>query len=345
MVQRLDAAGAVLVAKLTLGALAMGDVWYGGTTKNPWNLEQGSSGSSAGSAAATVAGLLGFAIGSETLGSIVSPATRCGASALRPTFGWVSRAGAMALSWSMDKLGPLCRTVEDCALVMDAIHGPDGKDPTVRDAAFNWDGTAGIAGIRVGYLASAFDRDRGDNGAEWGAFDRQALDTMRRLAPAMVTVELPDEDAYPPSAMGFILGVEAAAAFDELTRSNRDDLLVRQGRGAWPNSFRASHFVPAVEYVNANRLRTLLMRAMDEALAEVDVVITPSYAPRLLQYTNLTGHPAVVVPNGFRAEDGTPTSISFIGHLFGDAKVLAVAKAWQDTTDFHTRHPGAFAAG
>ncbi|MDH4044722.1 MAG: amidase [Gemmatimonadota bacterium] len=345
VVQRLDAAGAVLVAKLTLGALAMGDVWYGGTTKNPWNLEQGSSGSSAGSAAATVAGLLGFAIGSETLGSIVSPATRCGASALRPTFGWVSRAGAMALSWSMDKLGPLCRTVEDCALVMDAIHGPDGKDPTVRDAAFNWDGTAGIAGIRVGYLASAFDRDRGDNGAEWGAFDRQALDTMRRLAPAMVTVELPDEDAYPPSAMGFILGVEAAAAFDELTRSNRDDLLVRQGRGAWPNSFRASHFVPAVEYVNANRLRTLLMRAMDEALAEVDVVITPSYAPRLLQYTNLTGHPAVVVPNGFRAEDGTPTSISFIGHLFGDAKVLAVAKAWQDTTDFHTRHPGAFAAG
>jgi len=343
VVQRLDAAGAVLVAKLTLGALAWGDVWYGGTTKNPWNLEQGSSGSSAGSAAATAAGLVGFAIGSETLGSIVSPATRCGATGLRPTFGWVSRAGAMALSWSMDKLGPLCRTVEDCALVMAAIHGPDGRDPTVRDAAFSWDGPAGIGGLRVGCIASAFDRDRGENGAEWRGFDLQALEVMRRLVPDLVTVELPDGDRYPPSAMGFILSVEAAAAFDELTRSNRDDLMVRQVRNAWPNVFRAARLVPAVEYVNANRLRTMLMRAMDEALRDVDVVITPSYAPRLLQYTNLTGHPAVVLPNGFRAEDGTPTSISFIGRLFGDAKVLAVAKAWQDATDFHTRHPARFA--
>ena len=343
VVQRLDAAGAVLVAKLTLGALAWGDVWYGGTTKNPWLLQQGSSGSSAGPAAATVAGLVGFSIGSETLGSIVSPATRCGATALRPTFGWVSRAGAMALSWSMDKLGPICRTVEDCALVMDAIHGPDGKDPTVRAAAFTWDGTAGIRGLRVGYLASAFERDRGENGAEWRTFDLEALETMRRLVPDLATVELPDGDAYPPSAMGFILSVEAAAAFDELTRSNRDDLMVRQVRNAWPNVFRASRLIPAVEYVNANRLRTMLMQAMDEALVSVDVVIAPSYAPRLLQYTNLTGHPAVVVPNGYRAGDGTPTSISFIGRLFGDAKVLAVAKAWQDATDFHTKHPPRFA--
>jgi Asp-tRNA(Asn)/Glu-tRNA(Gln) amidotransferase A subunit family amidase len=343
VVRRLDDAGAVLVAKLTLGALAWGDVWFGGTTKNPWNLEQGSSGSSAGSSAATVAGLVGFAIGSETLGSIVSPATRCGATGLRPTFGWVSRAGAMALSWSMDKLGPLCRTVEDCALVMAAIHGPDGKDPTVRDAAFAWDGTAGIRGIRVGYVASAFERDRGDNGAEWRAFDLQALETMRRLVPDLVPVELPDGDRYPPSAMGFILSVEAAAAFDELTRSNRDDLMVRQVRNAWPNVFRASRLVPAVEYINANRLRTMLMHAMDDALRDVDVVITPSYAPRLLQYTNLTGHPAVVLPNGYRAGDGTPTSISFIGKLFGDAQALAVAKTWQDATDFHTKHPPRFA--
>jgi Asp-tRNA(Asn)/Glu-tRNA(Gln) amidotransferase A subunit family amidase len=342
VVQRLDAAGAVLVAKLTLGALAWGDVWFGGTTKNPWNLDQGSSGSSAGSSAATAAGLVGFAIGSETLGSIVSPATRCGVTGLRPTFGFVSRAGAMALSWSMDKLGPIGRTVEDCALVMAAIHGPDGRDPTVRDAAFAWDGTAGIRGIRVGYIPSAFERDRGEDGAEWRAFDLQALETMRRLVPDLTPVELPDGDRYPPSAMGFILSVEAAAAFDELTRSNRDDLMVRQVRNAWPNVFRASRLIPAVEYVNANRLRTMLMRAMDEALATVDVVITPSYAPRLLQYTNLTGHPAVVVPNGYRAGDGTPTSVSFIGKLFGDAKVLAVAKAWQDATDFHTKHPPRF---
>jgi len=342
VVQRLDEAGAVLVAKLTLGALAMGDVWFGGTTKNPWNLEQGSSGSSAGPAAATVAGLVGFSIGSETLGSIVSPSTRCGASSLRPTFGWVSRWGAMALSWSMDKLGPLCRTVEDNALVMHAIHGPDGKDPTVRDAAFNWDGTRGIEGIRVGYLASAFERERGENGAEWRTLDLRALDVMRRLAPNMVPVELPDGERYPPAAMGFVLGVEAAAAFDQLTRSNRDDLLVRQQRNAWPNSFRASHFVPAVEYVNANRLRTLLMAAMDEALKDVDVVIAPSFAARLLQYTNLTGHPTAVVPDGYRAGDGTPTSISFFGPLFSDAKVLAVAKAWQDATDFHTKHPPTF---
>jgi Asp-tRNA(Asn)/Glu-tRNA(Gln) amidotransferase A subunit family amidase len=248
----------------------------------------------------------------------------------------------MALSWSMDKLGPLCRTVEDCALVMAAIHGPDGRDPTVRDAAFAWDGTAGIRGIRVGYVASAFDRDRGEGGAEWRGFDLQALETMRTLTPGLTPVEMPDGDRYPPSAMGFILSVEAAAAFDELTRSNRDDLMVRQVRAAWPNVFRAARLVPAVEYINANRLRTMLMRAMDEALKDVDVVITPSYAPRLLQYTNLTGHPAVVLPNGFRARDGTPTSVSFIGKLFGDAKVLAVAKAWQDATDFHTQHPPRF---
>jgi Asp-tRNA(Asn)/Glu-tRNA(Gln) amidotransferase A subunit family amidase len=342
VVERLDAAGAILLGKLTLGALAWGDVWFGGTTKNPWNLEQGSSGSSAGSAAATVAGLVGFAIGSETLGSIVSPCTRCGATGLRPTFGWVSRAGAMALSWSMDKLGPIARSVEDCALVMHAIHGPDGRDPSVRHAVFNWDGTRSLDGIRVGYLQSAFERDRGERGAEWRAFDLAALEVMRRFVPNLVPVELPDGDVYPPSAMGFILSVEAAAAFDELTRTNQDDLMVRQVRNAWPNVFRASRLVPAVEYVNANRLRTQLMHAMSVALMPVDVVITPSYAPRLLQYTNLTGHPAVVLPNGYREEDGTPTSISFIGNLYADSEVLTVAKAWQDATEYHRKHPGGF---
>ena len=342
VVSRLDEAGAVLVAKLTLGALAWGDVWYGGRTRNPWNLEQGSSGSSAGPAAATVAGLVGFSIGSETLGSIVSPATRTGATGLRPTFGRVSRAGAMALSWSMDKLGPICRTVEDCALVLHAIHGPDGKDPTVKDVPFNWDGTAGIGGIRIGYLQSAFERDRGENGAEWQSIDDQSLETMRSLAPNLVDVELPSNDAYPTQAMGFILSVEAAAAFDELTRSGRDDLLVRQQRRAWPNVFRQSRLVPAVEYIQANRLRTLLMEAMDDLFRNVDVFIAPSFAPRLLQITNLTGHPCVVLPNGFR-ENGTPTSISFIGKMYGDQQALTVAKAFQDATDFHLRRPPEFA--
>ena len=343
VVRRLDEAGAVLVAKLTLGALAWGDVWYDGRTRNPWNPEQGSSGSSAGPAAATVAGLVGFAIGSETLGSIVSPSTRCGATGLRPTFGWVSRHGAMALSWSMDKLGPICRSVEDCALVMHAIHGPDGRDPTVRDVPFNWDGTRGIDGIRIGYLASAFERDRGERGAEWKGFDQRSLAAMRRIVPHLTPVELPDNERYPTQAMGFILSAEAAAAFDELTRSGRDDLLVRQQQRAWPNVFRQSRLVPAVEYIQANRLRTLLMEAMNAVFREVDVFIAPSFAPRLLQITNLTGHPAVVLPNGYRDENGTPTSISFIGKMFGDGQVLAVAKAYQDATDFHRRHPPGFA--
>ncbi|HEX9728647.1 MAG TPA: amidase [Gemmatimonadales bacterium] len=343
VVQRLDEAGAVLVAKLTLGALAQGDVWYGGTTKNPWKIDQGSSGSSAGPASATVAGLVGFSIGSETLGSIVSPSTRCGATGLRPTFGWVSRAGAMALSWSMDKLGPICRSVEDCALVMHAIHGPDGKDPSVkRDVPFNWNGNASTSGLRVGYLQSGFERDRGDEGAEWMQFDERSLEVMRRLFPTVRAVELPDDERYPVQAIGFVLSAEAAAAFDELTRSNRDDLLVRQTGNAWPTTFRRSRLIPAVEYIQANRLRTLLMHAMDDMLREIDVFITPSYAPRVLQITNLTGHPTVVLPNGYRAQDGTPTSISFVGPMYGDAKVLAAAKAYQDATDFHLRQPPLF---
>lgn len=248
----------------------------------------------------------------------------------------------MALSWSMDKLGPICRGVEDCALVMHAIHGPDGKDPTIKDVPFNWDGTAGIGGIRVGYLKSAFERDRGENGAEWQAIDDRSLETMRSLVPNLVDVELPSNDAYPTQAMGFILSAEAAAAFDELTRTGQDDLLVRQQRRAWPNVFRQSRLVPAVEYIQANRLRTLLMEAMDDLFEHVDVFIAPSFAPRLLQITNLTGHPCVVLPNGFR-ESGTPTSISFIGTMYGDQRVLAVAKAYQDATAFHRQHPPEFA--
>ena len=333
VVERLEAAGAVLIAKLTLGALAWGDVWFGGMMRNPWNIDQGSSGSSAGSASATVAGLVGFSIGSETLGSIVSPSTRCGATGLRPTFGRVSRHGAMALSWSMDKLGPICRTVDDCALVFDAIHGADGRDPTARTLPFSWDPAADLRGLRIGYYRSAFEHEDASD------FDRAGLAALRRLGVDPVPVELPTE--YPVGAMQFILSVEAAAAFDDLTRSNRDDLLVRQIAQAWPNEFRQSRMIPAVEYVQANRMRTMLMTATERAMADVDVFITPSYGGTVLLLTNLTGHPAVTVPNGFR-DDGTPVSISFIGGLFGEDTLLTVAKAVQDATGYHLQRPPRF---
>jgi len=334
VVRRIEEAGAVLAAKLTLGALAWGDVWFGGKTRNPWNLEQGSSGSSAGSASATVAGLVGFSIGSETLGSIVSPATRCGATGLRPTFGRVSRHGAMALSWTMDKLGPICRSVEDCALVFEAIHGSDGKDPTVRDLPFDWDARLPVTSLRIGYYKSAFEAER-----EGPDFDTPALGVLRKLGVDLLPVELPTD--VPVDALRFILSAEAAAAFDDLTRSNRDDLMVRQVEQAWPNVFRQSRLIPAVEYIQANRVRTMLMGSMDAVMDGIDVFITPSYGGTVLLTTNLTGHPAVTVPNGFR-DDGTPVSISFIGKLFGEAELLAVAKAYQDATGFHLRRPPTF---
>ncbi|MFQ5641394.1 MAG: amidase [bacterium] len=333
VVTRLQEAGAVLVAKLTLGALAWGDVWYGGKTKNPWNIEQGSSGSSAGPGAATAAGLVGFSIGTETWGSIVSPSTRCGVTGLRPTYGRVSRYGAMALSWSMDKIGPMCRSVEDCALVFDAITGPDNRDGTLVDLPFNWDANLDVKKLRIGYVKSAFERERENK--EGKAFDDATLETLRSLGINLIPIELPDR---PVSAMSFILSVEAAAAFDELTRSNRDDLMVRQIKNAWPNAFRQARMIPAVEYVQANRLRTLVMEDMAKLMSEIDVYVVPSFGGSNLLMTNLTGHPTVVLPNGF-TEKGTPTSISFVGKLFGEAAMLAVAKAYQDATDFHLRHP------
>jgi len=330
VVRRLKEAGAVLVAKLTMGALAWGDVWFGGKTKNPWNLEQGSSGSSAGSASATSAGLVGFSIGTETWGSIVSPSTRCGVTGLRPTFGRVSRYGAMALSWSMDKIGPICRSVEDCALVFKAIYGPDGKDLTVVDLPFNWDPSLQLKDIRVGYLKKAFEEDSSSK-----ENDEAVLKVLRSLGVKLIPIELAQ---LPVSALSFILNAEAAAAFDELTRSGRDDLLVRQQKRAWPNVFRQARFIPAVEYIQANRIRTLLMQDMVQKMKDIDVYVAPSFGGNNLLLTNLTGHPAVVVPNGFN-EKGSPTSISFIGSLFEEAKVLRVAKAFQDATGFHLKHP------
>ena len=360
VVKRLDAAGAVLLAKLSLGELAQGDVWFGNgptdatadektrrgqRTRNPWKLDQGSSGSSAGPASATAAGLVAFSIGSETLGSISSPSTRCGTTGLRPTFGRVPRTGAMALSWTMDKLGPICRSVEDCALVLDAIHGPDGDDRTVRSAPFRWDASLPLAGIRVGYVKRAFDLPETDPTAKEGEqrvhptkpFDDAALAALRRMGVKPIPVELPEA---PYSAMVMVLVAEAAAAFDELTRSGRDDQLVQQGPNDWANTFRAARFIPAVEYVNANRARTLAMQRWHQLMQTVDVIVTPTGAAGLTQLvaTNFTGHPAVIVPNGFR-DDGTPVSLTFLGGLYEEAKLLRVAHAYQEATGFHRKHP------
>ena len=331
VVSRLELAGAVLVAKLSMGALAMGDVWYSGRTRNPWNLEQGSSGSSAGSASATAAGLVGFAIGTETLGSIVSPSTRCGVTGLRPTFGRVSRHGAMALSWSMDKIGPIARSAEDCVLVFNAIYGPDGLDRTVLGYPFSWEPDMDLNTLRIGYLKNAFEAEYQNKENDQGV-----LDLFIKLGVELIPLELPD---LPVRAMRFILSAEAAAAFDSLTRSNRDDLLVRQTRGSWPNSFRQARMIPAVEYIQANRLRSLLMERMEEIFQDMDVYIAPtSGRHNNLLTTNLTGHPTVVIPNGFNAQ-GSPTSISLVGKLMGEAALLRVAKALQDASDFHNQHP------
>lgn len=345
VVQRLDAAGAVLVAKLTLGELAQGDIWFGGTTKNPWNVAQGSSGSSAGPASAVSAGLVAFAIGTETLGSISSPSTRNGVTGLRPTFGRVPRTGAMALSWTMDKIGPIARSVEDCALVLEAIHGPDNMDRTVKDIPFTWDASLKATSLRVGYNKTAFelpernDKDQLQHGTK--RFDDAALDVLRKLGVKLIPVELPE---MPYGAMRLVLRAEGAAAFDELTRSGRDKELVQQTPNDWANTFRTARFIPAVDYVNANRARTLAMLAWHALFETVDVIVTPTNVGSQLTATNLTGHPAVILPSGFRDTSDTdrtqvPVSLTFLGALYQEAKLLAVAKAWQDATDFHLKHP------
>ena len=335
VVQRLDAAGAILVAKLTLGALAQGDVWFGGQTRNPWNLAQGSSGSSAGSAAAVAAGLVPFALGSETLGSIVSPASRCAVSGVRPTFGWVSRAGAMPLAWSLDKIGPLTRSVEDGALVLGAILGVDPADPSTRPVSLVWDAQAlNVSGLRVGVLREAFDAPGDD-----APLHREALRALEALGMATKSVQLPDQ--LPLAALRVILPAEAAASFDDLTRSGLDALLVSQGPGAWPNTFRTARFIPAVEYIQANRLRTLLVQAMEALFEDIDVLVAPSFAPDLILASNLSGHPCVVVPSGVRP-DGTATSLSFLAGLDRDALALTLAHVWQVSTPHHQRIPPGF---
>ena len=385
VVKRLDAAGAVLVAKLSLGALAMNDHWFGAKTRNPWNPEQGSSGSSAGSASATAAGCVAFAIGSETLGSISSPSTRCGATGLRPTFGFVPRTGAMALSWSMDKLGPICRAVEDCAFVLHAIYGPDGSDRAVQPAVFNWNGNLDWRKLKVGYLKADFEprpeppappekpeselsadekkklaeqKKRQEEFRVRNEYDRRfneaALAKLKSMGVNMTPVELPK---LPYDAMVATLLAEAGAAFDEITRNGHDKLLTDQGPGDWPNTFRSAHFIPATEYIQANRARMLAMNAVEKAFSGFDVIVAPTNSQQLV-VTNLTGQPAVILPNGFRGEDappvikndkgeiqgnyggpGTPVSLTFLGQLYGEQKMLTLARAYQNATDFHLRHP------
>lgn len=336
VVKKLEDAGAILVAKFTLGALAMGDVWFGGVTKNPWDLNQGSSGSSAGSASATAAGLVGFAIGTETWGSIVSPSTRCGVTGLRPTFGRVSRYGAMALSWSMDKVGPIARSAYDCALVFDAIRGYDVNDPSTTDYPFNYNEKE-FKDFKVGHLKSLFDEEyRGHEN------DSITLHVLNEMGVTLHEVELPQNLSV--GSMAIILEAEAAAAFDGLTRSNVDDELTAQHKNAWPNIFRTARFIPAVEYIQASRLRDLLIEEFHQVIKDYDVIVTPSYGGDQLLMTNLTGHPCVVVPNGFDDEQH-PTSISFIGNLYDEAAILNFVKHYQVATDFHQINPEFFILG
>jgi len=358
VVERLTEAGAVLAAKLSMGALAQGGVWFGGSTRNPWNTERSSSGSSAGPGAATAAGLVGFSIGTETLGSIISPSVTNGVTGLRPTYGRVSRHGAMALSWTMDKIGPMCRSVEDCVLVLNAIYGSDGRDDTVVDAPFDWNGilsappSGGAAGkpalplasLRIGYIQREFENASNVNNptdaqkqtaAARQTMYRDALEVFRKAGAKLEPIAMPD---FPTGSIGFVLSAEAAAAFDDLTR-DKDKLatLTGQSPGDWPNTFRSSRFIPAVEYIRAMRARRLLMQEMDKLMSQYDVFLSLAPGTSSLQVTNLTGHPAIALKCGF--VDNMPQSIMVTGRLYDEATVCRVALAYEQATEWHKKHP------
>ena len=343
VVRRLQEAGAVLVAKLSMGALAQGGVWFGGSTRNPWDMSRSSSGSSAGPASATAAGLVGFSIGTETLGSIISPAAACGVTGLRPTYGRVSRYGAMALSWTMDKIGPMCRSVEDCALVFNAIYGADGRDGTVVDAPFEWDADFKPTQLRIGYVASELDAPP-DGASEaqrrfWTgqrAVLLDALDTLRDIGITLEPTELP---VFPADALRLILNAEAGTAFDDLTRNRGVDQLTRQGPGDWPNRFRSARFIPAVEYIRAQRARTLLVREMHNLMSQYDALLSPTLS-RSLTITNLTGHPALALKAGFR--DGLPVALMITGRPYEEATVLQLAAVYERASPWHGMHPDGF---
>ena len=316
--KKLEDAGAVLVAKLTLGALAMGDQWFGGMTRSPWNVKTGSSGSSAGSASAVAAGLVPFAIGSETSGSIISPSRQCRVTGLRPTFGRVSRYGCMTLCWTLDKIGPLCRSAEDCALVLGSIHGSDPNDPTAVTRSFNWPAQADLKGMRIGYVEG---KGKDDN--------RPELTTLKELGARVVPIQLPG-GSRTSNLLMTILNAECASAFEDVTLQG-----VREGLGrAWPSTFRSGRFVTAVDYLRANRLRSLLMQEMAAVMKGVDVYVGRSYE----YLTNLTGHPAVSVPYG-EPEAKRTQGLLFTGQLFGESDLLRVAKLYQEATKFHLKRP------
>ena len=335
---KLRDAGAVLVAKFTLGALAMGDYWYGGRTKNPWNLNYGSSGSSAGSTSATVAGLVPFAIGTETWGSIVSPSTTCGATGLRPTFGSISRSGAMALSYSLDKVGPICRSAADAAIVFNYIHGTDGKDGSAVNMPFNYTPNKDIKKLKIGYAKNYFDKIKDTSRNEF-----KVLEEFKKLGVQLIPVNFPDSGVYNFNIMDVVIGVECAAQFDEMTRMNIDDALTRQTKNDWPNSFRTARFVPAVEYINAQRHRYTLMQKVNEVMQQYDVIICPSRGDgNQSAITNLTGNPVVCVPTGFDKRSNLPTGISFVGNLYDEATILSIAQAYQKATNWDETHPALF---
>lgn len=335
---QLKKAGAVLVAKFTLGALAMGDYWYGGRTKNPWNTKTGSSGSSAGSTSATVAGLVPFAIGTETWGSIVSPSSTCGATGLRPTFGSISRSGAMTLSWSLDKVGPICRSAADAALVFNYIHGTDGNDLSAVNKPFNYQPESAIKKMKVAYAKNYFDKLTDTASNEW-----KVLEAYQKLGVQLIPVNFPDSGVYNFNIMDIVISAECAAAFDEFTRNNIDDEMTMQGKGDWPNSFRVSRLMSAAEYINANRHRYLLMKKVNELMSGIDVLICPTRGSgNQGAITNLTGHPVVCLPTGFDKRFNLPTSITLIGKLYDEATLLAAAKALQDATPWEEAHPPMF---
>ncbi len=341
IVTKLEAAGAVLLGKTTLGALAYGDLWYGGRTRNPWNLNEGASGSSAGSASATAAGLCGFSIGTETLGSITSPSQRCGTTGLRPTFGRVSRAGGMALCWSLDKVGPICRGAEDTAMVLSVLNGADPADRSSLAAPFAFDAAAPIAGMRIGYLPNAF-----ADGAT--ASDHAALETVRTVGLDVAEATLPD---LPYGSLMNVLYAEAAAAFEDLTLSDRDDTLTWQEPGAWPNTFRKARFLSAVDHVQLDRLRYQVMLALDGLFAQFDALIGPFATGPMLVASNFTGHPCLHLRAGFlelatrspaslgsgRLTTGepmpdeprfrVPQGISLWGRLFDEGRLVALGIA------------------
>jgi len=332
--QKLEKAGAVLVAKLSLGELAEDDVWFGGLTRNPWDIRKGSGGSSAGSSSATAAGLVSFAIGTETYGSIVDPAMRCGVTGLRPTYGSIARTGAMVLAWTSDKIGPICRSAEDAAIVFYYVHGADNKDASSVNFAFNYTDHVDLKTLKIAYIKNYIDT-LPENSTE-----KETLKKLRKMGATVTGINFPD-NLHGDETLNLIVGVESATAFDPLTRSNKDEEMVQQNKDRWPNIFRTSRLVPAVEYLTACRVRYQIMKQMDKLIDQYDVIIAPPETGDQLAITNLTGNPSITLPNG-KLYNNMPASITFIGKHFGEAKLLAFTKAYQEYTGYNLKHPPGF---